>query len=42
MIVFRTQMTLNIAISVVYVFTIFLVIYRKGKSVSIGVDPEAS
>jgi low temperature requirement protein LtrA len=42
MIVFRTQMTLNIAISVVYVFTIFLVIYRKGKSVSVGADSEAS
>ena len=42
MIVFRDQMALNIAISVVYVFTIFLVIYRKGKSVSVGADSEAS
>ena len=32
MIVFREQMALNIAISVVYVFAIFMVIYRKGKS----------
>lgn len=36
MIVFRTQMALNIAISVLYVFGIFLIIYRKGKLVSAG------
>ena len=36
MIVFRTQMALNIAISVVYVFIIFMIIYRKGKAASAG------
>lgn len=34
MIIFRTRMALNIAISVMYVFIIFLIIYRKGKAAS--------
>jgi hypothetical protein len=42
MIILRKQMVLNIAISVVYIFAIFMVIYRKGKSVSAGTGSAAS